>query len=224
MTDTQRPIKLNTIYNEDCLETMRCMTDGFVDLVLTDPPYGVSWQSNRRSVKHEPIHNDSSVDWVEQVYTELYRVLKPNAICLTFYGWPEIDTFMAAWKKAGFKPKSHLVWVKGNFGLGWFTRGQHEQLYLLAKGKPGKPVKAISDVLRFSGTGNEQHPTQKPVELFSKLIATFSRGGDTVYDPFLGSGTTARACKDLGRNYIGSEISKEYCETAEKRLKQEVLL
>jgi len=214
----------NTIYNEDCLETMQRMPDGSIDLVCTDPPYGVSWQSNRRISKHEKIANDSNVDWLDDVYTEIYRVLKPDTICVSFYGWPEVDRFMTAWKRAGFIPKSHLVWVKDNFGLGWFTRGQHEPAFLLAKGKPPKPASAISDVLKFAGTGNELHPTQKPVGLIKKLIATYSEPDAVVYDPFIGSGTTARACKDLGRNYIGPEISKEYCDVAAGRLRQEVLL
>lgn len=216
--------EINTIYNENCLETMKRMPDNSVDLVLTDPPYGVEWVSNRRSVKHVAIENDDNVDWIGEVYSELYRVLKPNSICISFYGWPEIDKFMAAWKAAGFTPKSHLVWVKNNFGLGWFTRGQHEPLFLLTKGKPVKPERAISDVLTYQGTGNELHPTQKPLKLFTQLIVTYSKEGDLIYDPFLGSGTTARACKDLGRKYIGSELSRKYCDIAEQRLGQEVLL
>lgn len=78
-------------------------------------------------------------------------------------------------------------------------------------------------VQKFNRDGG-LHPTQKPLALFKYLVRTYTDEGDTVYDPFMGSGTTAKACQDLNRNYICSEISKEYCEIAEKRLKQEVLL
>lgn len=84
-----------------------------------------------------------------------------------------------------------------------------------------KPAK----LFRGSSTDpNRQHPTQKPIELMRWVIANYAAEEDLVYDPFIGSGTTLRACKDLGRNYIGSEISKEYCDIAEQRLKQGVLL
>lgn len=208
----------------DCLEVMKTYPDNYFDFILTDLPYGVSWQSNRRFDKHARIENDNNVLWVESAYKEMYRVLKPDSLLLTFYGWPEVDVFMQAWKKVGFLPKSHLVWVKNNMGLGWFTRAQHEPLFLLAKGKPPKPQHAISDVLTHPRTANEFHPTQKPLSLMRQLVQAYSKVGDTILDPFAGSGTTLRAAKDLNRNCVGIELNPKYFKVAEQTIGQEILL
>ena len=210
-----------TIYHGDCREILPQLEP--VDLVLTDPPYGVDWQSNRRQEKHERIANDSDLSWLCDAFAKIYSCLKPDSLAISFYGWPDAEYFLMAWKQSGFVPKSHIVWVKDNIGLGWFTRGQHEQAYLLTKGSPSKPETAISDVLRAQGTGNDLHPTQKPESLIGQMLAPFTRPGDTVLDPFMGSGTTLRAAKDLGRKAIGIEIEEKYCEIAVKRLAQEVL-
>jgi adenine-specific DNA-methyltransferase len=212
-------LELNKIHNIDCLEFMKTLPDKCIDLVVTDPPYGVSWKSNRRKVKHELIKDDDNVDWVLPVFTEIYRVMKDDSVCFSFYGWPDADVFVSSWKKVGLVPKSHIVFKKNNMGLGWFTRGQHESGYLLTKGNPPKPQVAMSDVQDWIGTGNNLHPTQKPVDVIAKIIGSFSKEGDLVFDPFMGSATTAVASKMLKRNYIGCEISKEYCDIAESRIK-----
>lgn len=80
------------------------------------------------------------------------------------------------------------------------------------------------NVLQFKRVGNMQHPTQKPVDLVAYLLNKSTEEQDIVFDPFIGSGTTAVACQNINRNYIGSKISKEYCEIAEGRLGQGVLL
>src|SRR5262245_61582459 len=79
-----------------------------VDFVLTDPPYLVGYRprDGRRCGA------DSNDYWLRPVFKELFRILKPNSLCATFYGWPQIDRFMAVWKEVGFRPVSHLVWRK----------------------------------------------------------------------------------------------------------------
>lgn len=193
------------------------------DFVLTDPPYGVEWRSNRRKVRHDHIANDGELSWVREVYGLIFSAMNDDSLCLTFYGWPDADIFVSAWKQIGFTLKSHFVWVKSNIGLGWFSRGQHEVAYLLVKGSPQKPILAISDVIYADGTGNQWHPTQKPTSFCSQVIKSLSGEGDLVLDPFMGSGTTLVAAKNLGRRAIGIEISEHYCEIAANRLSQSVL-
>lgn len=204
------------IYCGDCLEIMPLLPK--VDLVVTDPPYLVDWQSNRRDVKHDLIQNDDSEDWLKPSFKAIYDLMNDNSLCISFYGWPEMDKFAVAWKEAGFELKSHFVFIKNNIGLGWFTRRQHEQACLLSKGSPEKPTKAPSDVIQaWDGTGNEYHPTQKPVASIKSIIMPYT--GDLILDPFLGSGTTLVACKELKRNGIGIEINEKYCKIATTRLK-----
>lgn len=211
------------IWHGDCRQVLKAMPADSVDLVVTDPPYGVDWQSNRRNVKLEKIINDDSVDWLEEAFAEVFRVMKPNTLCMSFYGWPQADAFVSAWRRCGFELKSHIVWVKNTFGLGWFTRGQHEQAYLLTKGSPPKPDVAPSDVVVAAGTGNELHPSQKPVGCLAPYITAYSKPGDIILDPFMGSGTTLRAAKELGRRAIGIDIDQRHCDTAINVCAQQVL-
>lgn len=210
-----------TIYHGDCREILPQLSG--VDFALTDPPYGVDWQSNRRAVKHSKIVNDADLSWLDQVFGKLHAAMADDSLCVSFYGWPDADLFVSSWKRVGFALKSHITWVKNNIGLGWFTRGQHEVAYLLTKGNPAKPVAAISDTIFADGTGNELHPTQKPESLCGQLIRPFCPKGGTILDPFMGSGTTLRAAKDLGRKAIGIELEERYCEIAARRMCQEVL-
>jgi adenine-specific DNA-methyltransferase len=90
---------------------------------------------------------------------------------------------------------------------------------LLAKGNPSQPAQRIPDVLEWKYSGNKLHPTQKPLCVLTPLIQTFSRPSDIVLDPFCGSGSTLVAARELGRRYIGIELSKTYFELAEQRLR-----
>src|SRR5216683_6439208 len=134
-----------SIYHGDCREVLRHLTSESIDMVLTDPPYLVSY-SGRWGSQWGVIEGDSDPRWVAPVFVELWRVLRPDSLCLSFYGWPHADTFLMTWKLIGFRPISQIVCVKNVWGLGYFTRGQHEPAYLLAKGSPRKPETAISDV------------------------------------------------------------------------------
>jgi site-specific DNA-methyltransferase (adenine-specific) len=116
-----------------------------------------------------------------------------------------------------------FVLVKGRIGLGYYTRAQHEQAYLLAKGKPRKPELAISDVLDWEQTPPLSHPNQKPLPAVTKLLGTYSDRNSLILDPFVGSGTTLLAAQRLGVNAIGIEVNERFCEVAATRLSQQVL-
>lgn len=220
-------IQLNTIYNEDCLETMKRMPDGFVDLVLTDPPYGMDYVSSRRRHKFEAIANDKTVVWIPDFLRETYRILKLDSHIYLFCNDYAISDFRNTMQDVGFSVKRTLVWVKNNHTSGDLEGDfANKTEFILFAHKGRKPLNGGRDtnVLHFDRVAILEHPTQKPTDLCSYLLQKSTGEGALVYDPFMGSGTTARACKDLGRNYIGSEISKEYCDIAERRLRQEVLL
>lgn len=198
----------------DCVKVMREMPSAGVDLIVTDPPYLVNYHS--RDGRCMP--NDTNDAWLEPAFFELYRVLKKHSFCISFYGWNKVDSFFRTWRKAGFYPVGHLVWVKNYHSSEHFVRYSHEAAYLLAKGRPDKPKTALRDVLEWQYTRNIFHPTQKPIMALAPLILAFSSVGDIVLDPFCGSGTTALAARTLGRRYIGIELNRKYCETARRRL------
>lgn len=208
-----------TIYHGDCRDVLPALR-GTADLVLTDPPYLVSYKGRWNS-KDAAIANDDNDDWIDAAFSGVYEALAPGGVCVSFYGWPFIERFMQAWRKAGFTPVSHLVWVKNRWGLGYYTRGQHEPLFVLASPQSRKPETAISDVIHADVVLDRQHPTQKPTKLMQTIIGAFAEG--LVLDPFMGSGTTLRAARNLGLPAIGIEVDERYCEVAARRLQQAVL-
>ncbi len=213
-----RPISefTNRILCGDCVEVMKDMPSTSVDFVLTDPPYLV----NYRSSDGRTIAGDNDPDMVARAFVQLYRVLKNDRFCVSFYAWNRVDVFMRMWKDAGFYPVSHFVWPKRYASSRRFARYQHEQAYLLAKGNPRTPALLLPDVLEWRYTGNRLHPTQKPLVALRPLIEAFSTVDEIVLDPFAGSGTSALAALLLGRRYIGIEVRQDYATIAQQRLRK----
>jgi adenine-specific DNA-methyltransferase len=111
-------------------------------------------------------------------------VLKPGRFCVSFYGWNKVDQSFAAWKAAGFSAAGHLAWVKRYTSSRGMLAYQHEQAYLLVKGKGARPRFPLPDVLDWQYTGNPHHPTQKPVRSLKPVIEAFTNRGEVVLDPF----------------------------------------
>ncbi len=193
---------LNKVTHGDCLRVLPALPSESIDLCVTDPPYLV----NYRPRDGRTVESDRSNNWLHPSFAEIYRVLKPNSFCVSFYGWPQVDQFMGTWKRVGFRPVSHIICVKDYPSRSGYTRSFHEVAFLLAKGKPAAPANPISDVLRWQCTNNVLHPTQKPVGVIRLLIQTFSPERGIVLDPFAGSGSTGVAAKLTGRDYILIEL------------------
>ncbi|HZU42162.1 MAG TPA: DNA methyltransferase [Terriglobales bacterium] len=206
---------LNTIAQGDCTEIMRQMPAESIDFILTDPPYLV----NFRDRTGRTLQNDKDSDWLRPAMKEAFRVLKNNRLMLCFYGWPRAEKFLEAWREAGFRPVGHLVFRKSYTTKATeFLKYQHEQAYLLAKGRPAMIGGPVADVQRLLYTGNKLHPTQKAVMSLIPLIRAYSLPGDVVLDAFCGSGSTCAAAMLTGRSYIGMELDAEYHRTASERL------
>jgi hypothetical protein len=129
------PVPVNRILPGDCIQVMRHFPDACIDLVVTDPPYLTRY----RDCKGRTVHNDDRDGWVRPAFGEIYRVLEPDAFCISFYGWNHVETFMSAWKQAGLRPVGHIVWRKDYASKTGFLQARHEQAYLLAKGHPPCP-------------------------------------------------------------------------------------
>ena len=206
----------NRILHGDCIEVLKTLPAASVDFVLTDPPYFVSYKDR----SGRTLQNDGAADAgrILGAFADIYRVLKPDSLCVSFYGWQAIDSFMLAWKAAGFTPVGHIVWRKEYASSERFFKHHHEQAYVLAKGRPPKPAQPLEDVQPWAYSGNLSHPTEKDVRVLKPVIEAFTQPGDLVLDPFSGSGSTSVAAAFSKRRYIGIELEQKYCQSAEKRL------
>jgi hypothetical protein len=120
----------------------------------------------------------------------------------------------------GFQPVGHIVFRKSYSSKSRFLRYQHEQVFPLAKGRPPLPKQPLGDVMDMPYSGNKLHPTQKPVPALAQLIRSFSLPGESVLDPFAGSGSTCAAALLTGRKYIGMETDDTYFQHAIERLQR----
>ena len=208
-------MELNVIFNEDCLETMKRMKDNSIDLVLTDPPYGIgedglknhSRNKLAKATKYEPKEWDkSTVD--KKILDEILRVSKKAIIFGANHFIDLIPYRSSCW----------LVWDKDNSGdfadseLAWTNFDTAVRNYKFRwNGMIQQDMK---------NKEKRHHPTQKPTELFKMILRDYAvkNNYQTIYDPFMGSGTTALACKSLGLDYIGSELDEDYYRIIQKRL------
>lgn len=175
--------------------------------LLTDPPFGMAFRSNHRAAKYDAIEGDRDTEllaWVCGIPVAHSRYI--------FCRWDNLRDIP--------KPKSLVTWVKNNWSMGDLDH-EHGRQTEVAVFYPGPehdfPNGRPSDVIRAPRTGNENHPTEKPVQLMAAM-ASWTRG--TVLDPFMGSGSTIVACSRLGRPAIGIEINEEYFETAVRRVRE----
>lgn len=210
-----------TLINGDCLELMKEIPEGSVDLILTDPPYGMNFQSGRRKVKHKKIKNDNNLDWLDMFVSESKRVISENGCLYVFCSKHNINVFMDTLGKE-FSLKNILIWEKNNNSMGDLKGAfadKNEFILFYQNGKRFINGKRDSNILQYKRTGNVLHSTQKPVDLLSYLIEKFSDKGDTVLDPFAGSFSTAIACMNTNRKFIGIELDENYFDIGVNRVK-----
>lgn len=184
-----------------------------IDLVVTDPPYGMSFNSNYRKVKHKKIQEDDNLDWVSEWVENLRRVCKTDAHLYVFCSWHNIDVFKVELSKH-FDVKNILIWEKNNTGMGDLEGDyapKYEMIIFCSNGDKKLNGRRDSNIIKTPRTGNELHPTEKPVNLIAFLIRKSSERGDVVLDTFAGSFSTAKACIETGRRFVCYEIEEKYC-------------
>ncbi len=221
---------INKVHCMDCLEGMKQLPDGCVDLVVTDPPYFLPVQSyvgtREKSYKHRTLADTSVLKgYFERVFESLHRLIKPTGTYYVFcdaQSYPIFYTVMFPY----CKHVRLIVWDKIISYNGYTWRHQHE---LIAWGELEKSLRIPTgdgDIIKCRGVLQDDrvHPAQKPENVVKKLIAKHGEENDLILDPFMGSGTTAVACKQLGRRFIGFEINKGDVKICNQRLAQEVLL
>ena len=213
MTNAAQTLR-NTIVQGDCVSILPQLAARTVDFVLTDPPYIARY----RSRDNQTLCNDDNAAWLAPSFAAIHRVLKDDAFAISFYGWPKVDLFFAAWKQAGFRIGGHIVFRKRYTSKTAFLQYRHEAAYLLVKGNPAFPAAPLPDVMDWTYTGNKHHPTQKSIHILKPLIEAFTKPGDLVMDPFAGSGSTCVAAHRTGRDYIGIELDANFHAVANQRL------
>jgi len=208
------------ILNGDCFSLLKTIPDNSINMILTDPPYGMSFNSSYRKIKHKRIVNDESLDWLPFFINEIHRISKNNTAHCIFCSYHKIDVFKQEIEKK-FRLKNILIWEKNNTGMGDLKGSfatKYEMILFFQKGRSLIKGARDSDIIKCQRVDNEFHPTQKPVILIEYLIKKVTNEKDIILDPFMGSGTTGVACKRTNRDFIGIEINKEYCDISKKRI------
>jgi site-specific DNA-methyltransferase (adenine-specific) len=233
---------INKVYNTDCLAGLKKMKDETVDLIFTDPPYFQYRAKNVKGLKnHKDVVTEFEFDvykteeeylaFLEEVLQECYRVAKPGAAGYLFCGDDFVSYINKIVEKTGFQFRKVIHWHKTNPFPAIYTRKMYsnsmELIVHFSKGTPKtwnhKEVNKMHNFIETPicmGKERKAHKTQKPLKVCIPFIEISSNEGDLVLDPFMGSGSTAVAAAQLGRNYIGFERSEEYCHIIENRLNE----
>ena len=174
---------LNTIINADCLEVMKGMPDKCIDLVLTDPPFGMKFVSGYRKEKYEKIVNDDNLDWLPECIKELSRILKENSHAYLFCSFHNVDLFKQEVEKH-FELKNILIWEKNNTGMGDLFGDyapKYEMILFCSNGDRKLNGGRDANILKFQRTQNTFHPTEKPLELIKFLVKKSSEENQTIF-------------------------------------------
>jgi DNA modification methylase len=213
------------------------------DMVFTDPPFNVRIEGHVRVAKNRfeefaeafgDLNKEEFIEFLKCFIAAANAVLKPGGVFYAFMDWRHMGEMLAAIEAAGLRLLNVCVWVKSNGGMGSFYRSRHELVFVFKDPKAphtnnvelGKHGRYRTNVWEYAGaTGGKSdeaddfslHPTVKPVQLVADAILDASSVGQTVFDPFLGSGTTLLAAERTERRCIGVEISPAYIDVAIRR-------
>lgn len=160
----------------------------------------------------------------EEWLPEVYRVLKQDTHCYIMVNARNLAELQTKAEKVGFKFQNIIIWFKNNATPNKYYLNAYEMILMLRKGK-AKNINNMGtkNVLQINNIiGNKRHPTEKPVELMKILVENSTSGGDTVLDPFMGSGSTGVACKQTNRDFIGIEIDEKYFNIAKDRIEERI--
>jgi site-specific DNA-methyltransferase (adenine-specific) len=240
-------IELNKIYKESCLETLKRMKDNSIDSVITSPPYNMNLRIRNGVYCSRQIVKELSTKYANfddnlpiDEYYELHLSILKELLRVSNMVFYNIQIVTGS-KRAIFKIigelsdylKDIVIWDKGNGQPAMAERVMNRRTELILIFDKNNAISRQFDVCNFKrGTLDDlwlikrgkkvssEHGAVFPEELIYTILENFTKEGNTIYDPFMGTGTTAVVSKKLKRNYIGSEISNEYIKVANKRLKE----
>lgn len=210
------------IYNEDCIVGMRRIESESIDCLVTDPPYRIIGGGNSTGklknaselLLKGKIFKYNDIKFSEWL-PEVYRVLKPNTHAYIMINPRNLKELWEEAEKAGFQYQQLLVWDKGVHSPNKFYLNAYELILMLRKGKQRWINNmGCKNIITLPIVKNKKHPTQKPVPLMRFFVENSTNEGELVLDPFMGCGSTAIACQESNRSFIGFEIDAEYYEVA----------
>lgn len=228
----------------NCIEELKSINDSSIDLIVADPPYNVGKDYGNGSDK-QPF--DEYISFTKQWLKECYRVLKSDGTIYVFIGFRYISYLYQILEDE--LNMNFVNWISWHYtqGVGK-TKGfspRHDDILMFSKSEkykfnlddiriPQKYYRSINNMrganpgdvweishIHYCQKNRQPHPTQKPEALIERMVLASSNIGDTVLDPFCGSGTTLRVCQQLNRNAIGIELNSEYVEQIKERLNEE---
>lgn len=233
---------INKIICDDCLPVMQNMPDNCVDLVVTSPPYnlknstgngmkdgrGGKWAGaalvNGYSHYDDNMPHDEYSEWQHSCLKEMFRLIKDDGAIFYNHKWRVQDGLLQDRQDIirDLPVRQIIIWKrKGgiNFNAGYFLP-TYEVIYLITKPKfkLAPKANAYGDVWEFTQEMNNEHPAPFPVRLIDRIIS--STTAQTILDPFSGSGTTAIVALGLNRNFIGIDLSPDYCKKSEIRIER----
>lgn len=206
----------------------RLINDGVkVDAIITDPPYKVTSRGSSGGtggiLKSEInmsgnvfAHNNIKFsEWIPKCY----EILQNDSHAYFMTNNKNLKEILITIENVGFKIFKTLIWAKDNCITNMYYMDSHEYIIFCRKGKANKINNCgTKSVLNYANPKNKVHPTEKPIDMLQVLIGNSSEENDIVLDPFMGSGTTGVACKNLNRNFIGIELDDKYFDIAKKRI------
>jgi site-specific DNA-methyltransferase (adenine-specific) len=235
-------MKFNKLYHEDCFDTMKRMENESIDIVITSPPYNLGkpkkssfWNNNTSNgsefLEYDEYDDDlcgeEYIKWQHSLFHEWMRIIKNDGVI--FYNHkPRILNLMLDDRKQliPYPIRQEIVWYKRNSMVnfnGSFFVPNTERIYIIAKKnwKPNKEFLKFGEVWDIIVEKSYGHPASFPVKLIERIILSSTKENDIVYDPFMGSGTTAVASIMHDRRWVGSEISENYINISNERIKKQ---
>lgn len=226
---------LYELINGDAVESMNNLKSESIDLIVTDPPYKVTSRGGtgnsggmckNKAFSSGKVFKYNDIKPIDYI-PEFYRLLKDGSHCYIMTNHVNLYDMLTVAKNSGFHFIKSLIWNKGNKIMGQAYMSQFEYVLFFRKGKFKKINKCgTPDILNIPNKKNKRdngkniHDTEKPIDLMKILIENSSQENELVLDPFFGVGSTALACKQLNRKFIGTEIDKEYYDITCNRLKE----
>jgi len=222
----------------NCLEGMKSIDDNSIDLIITDPPYLTTKRGghgNSGGMCKTDIFNQGKVFQYnnikpQQYIPEFYRVLKEGTHFYIMTNHINLYEMLTVTQKSGFHFIKSLIWNKGNKIMGQAYMSQFEYILFFRKGSFKKINKCgTADIFNIPNkkskdiNGKNLHDTEKPIELMQNLVENSSQENNIILDPFIGIASTALACINTKRNYIGFELDTTYCDIANKRIQDMVV-
>jgi len=202
-------------------DVAKLMNGEKADMVFTDPPYNIDFKPQRGT--HDKILNDSMSDndfsiFLDEVFNCSKNSLKDDTYLFVWCGWSTTGDFKKSLIKL-FDVKALHIWVKNNFGIGYYSRPKYEPFFLCLNGKPVKPKVAPADIWEYAKVHKTIHSCEKPVGLIIEILDTYFLKG-LVIDLFLGSGSTLIAAEKTKRKCYGMELDEKYCDVIIERWEQ----